>query len=86
MSQVPMLAYQYKRYGLPKKKPMVPIQESSANVGIPNRDSKNVEDFKGDHVLVQSIALMEDIMWSRECSYAVADGDPGRVYEVLKGW
>ena len=23
-------------------------------------------------------------MWSRECAYAVAEGDTGRLYEILK--
>ena len=42
------------------------------------------DDFKGDRVLARSIALMQDLMWSRKCAYAVAEGDTGRVYEILK--
>jgi hypothetical protein len=37
------------------------------------------EVFKGDRVLARSIALMRDLMWSRECAYAVAEGDSGRL-------
>jgi len=45
-------------------------------------DSK--EPFKGDRVLAKSISLMRDLFISAECAYAVADGDAGHVYEVLK--
>jgi hypothetical protein len=73
-----------------------PVQESSANVGALTESGKKKrgsgkqkmatdgKDFKGDRVLSQSIALLGDIMWARECAYAVAEGDAGRVYEVLK--
>jgi len=76
--------------------PVQPMQESSANVGVSNKQGRkkkggkavdaaeDTKDFKGDRVLAQSISLMKDIMWSRECAHAVAEGDAGRVYEVLK--
>lgn len=38
----------------------------------------------GDHVLSNSIAFMRDTLLSRECASAVAVGDVGRVWEVLK--
>jgi hypothetical protein len=72
------------------------VQESSANVGASTESGKKTrasakqktatdgKDFKGDRVLSQSIALLGDIMWAWECAYAVAEGDAGRVYEVLK--
>ncbi|KAF6744764.1 hypothetical protein DFP72DRAFT_1078109 [Ephemerocybe angulata] len=39
---------------------------------------------KGDRVLANSITFMRDALLSREISYAIADGDAGRVYEVMK--
>jgi hypothetical protein len=39
---------------------------------------------KGDRVLSNSITFMRDALLSRELSYAVAEGDVGRVYEVIK--
>jgi len=38
----------------------------------------------GDRVLANSITFMRDALMSREISYAIADGDVGRVYEILK--
>ncbi|KAJ3817574.1 hypothetical protein F5880DRAFT_1492702 [Lentinula raphanica] len=40
----------------------------------------------GDRVLANSIAFMRDALLSRECANAVASGDVGRVWEVLKVW
>jgi hypothetical protein len=39
---------------------------------------------QGDRVLANSVAFMRDAMMSREMSYAIAEGDVGRVYEVMK--
>jgi len=39
---------------------------------------------QGDRVLASSITFMRDALMSREMSYAVAEGDIGRVYEILK--
>jgi len=82
------------------QKPSEPAapQESSTGLGSSAKRSKKgqkgrpkaapqdipPEDFKGDRVLARSIALMQDLMWSRECANAVAEGDAGRVYEILK--
>lgn len=38
----------------------------------------------GDRCLMQSIAFMRDALVSREFTYALAEGDVGRVYEALK--
>lgn len=38
----------------------------------------------GDRVLANSINFMRDALVSREMSYAIAEGDVGRVYEVMK--
>lgn len=43
-------------------------------------------DTKGDRVLSNSITFMRDALLSRELSYAIAEGDVGRVYEVIKVW
>jgi hypothetical protein len=40
--------------------------------------------FKGDRALANSIALMRDAMISHDMSYAIVEGDMGRVYEVMK--
>ena len=39
---------------------------------------------EGDRVLANSITFMRDAMMSHEMSYAIAEGDMGRVYEVMK--
>ncbi|KAJ7623804.1 hypothetical protein FB45DRAFT_728835, partial [Roridomyces roridus] len=41
-------------------------------------------DFSGDLVLASSIALIRDALLIRECGYAMAGGDVGRMYEVMK--
>jgi hypothetical protein len=40
--------------------------------------------FEGDRTLANSIALLHDGIISREFAYATAEGDPGRVYAVMK--
>lgn len=39
---------------------------------------------KGDRVLSNTIGFMRDAILSREVSYAIAEGDAGRVYEIMK--
>ncbi|PPQ76056.1 hypothetical protein CVT26_005438 [Gymnopilus dilepis] len=39
---------------------------------------------KGDRVLANSVTLMCDALMSQELSYAIAEGDAGRVYEIMK--
>lgn len=79
--------------GSPWSEPMT--EDSSTNVGItgkPSADtsSKNKqkappsEPFQGDRVLYRSILLIIELLLCREMAYATADGDPGRIYEVLK--
>lgn len=43
-----------------------------------------VENIKGDFVLARSVSFMRDALISREAAYAAAEGDVGRVYEVVK--
>ncbi|KAF8958799.1 hypothetical protein BDZ97DRAFT_1940816 [Flammula alnicola] len=40
--------------------------------------------FMGDQVLGQSISFMRDAMFAREMTLAIADGDVGRVWEIIK--
>ncbi|TFK73715.1 hypothetical protein BDN72DRAFT_868943 [Pluteus cervinus] len=47
-------------------------------------EAMQVEHFKGDEVLAQSMAAMTGLIWSREIALATADGDPGRIWEVMK--
>ena len=76
-----------------KEKKTSTHQELSASVGEQlqkKRKSKDAteenpkEDFKGDHVLAWSIVLIRKSIWAHECAYAVAEGDLGRVYKILK--
>ena len=72
------------------------MQELSTDVGASTESGKKTrasakqktatdgKDFKGDWMLSQLIALLGDIMWAWECAYAVAEGNAGCVYEVLK--
>jgi hypothetical protein len=48
------------------------------------RVSGSGDEFKGDRTLANSIAFIRDGILSREFSYATAEGDPGRVYDVMK--
>lgn len=70
------------------------VEKSSANIGTTgapadtsSEDKEKAmpsEPFQGDRVLYRSILLITDLLLCREMAYATADGDPGRVYEVLK--
>lgn len=57
--------------------PLVPLKTKKKAVEV-------TENFKGDQVLARSIAFMRDTFLSREASIAMADGDVGRLYEVIK--
>ena len=54
----------------------------------PKKKSQNPppppEEFLGDQVLARSIAFMRETMISREAMLASAEGDVGRLYEVIK--
>jgi hypothetical protein len=43
-----------------------------------------VENIKGGFVIARSVSFMRDALISREAAYAAAEGDVGRVYEVVK--
>ncbi|RDB16838.1 hypothetical protein Hypma_002483 [Hypsizygus marmoreus] len=42
--------------------------------------------FDGDRVLANAILFLQDAGWWIEASYAVSEGDIGRVYEIVKIW
>lgn len=42
------------------------------------------KDFKGDQVLARSVSFIREALFSREMDHATADGDVGRLWEVIK--
>ncbi|KAF9022260.1 hypothetical protein BDZ89DRAFT_1137427 [Hymenopellis radicata] len=62
----------------------------AASSTVPEEDTPGIKihveekGFTGDRVLANSILFCRDFLWWLEVSYAVADGDIGRVMEVLK--
>jgi hypothetical protein len=71
--------------GKPKKQSATQKAASgTSNNASPDSSDASKEAFKGDRVLAKSISFMRDALISRECAYAVAEGDTGRVYECLK--
>ncbi|KAF8185692.1 hypothetical protein BJ912DRAFT_1060520 [Pholiota molesta] len=40
--------------------------------------------FDGDQVLARSVSFMRDAMFAREMTLATADGDVGRIWEIIK--
>ena len=58
----------------------IPVHSSQAS----QEDAMNGNAFKGDWALANSILLLRDGIWSLEVCQAVATGDIGRVWEVLK--
>jgi len=60
-------------------------KQSAQSKRVNNNPSTNTASlFKGDRTLAKSITVMRDFIWQRELAYAVAEGDVGRVYEILK--
>ncbi|KAF6759280.1 hypothetical protein DFP72DRAFT_961391 [Ephemerocybe angulata] len=58
-----------------------PTSQSEKATPTPDTNGRHPN---GDRVLANSIALMRDTVLAREMSYAIAEGDAGRVYEVMK--
>ena len=56
----------------------------SASAQSSDASNKNESEFQGDLLLARSIAFMRDALVSREAAYAVAEGDVGRLYEMIK--
>jgi hypothetical protein len=61
-------------------------QTKRANASTANTTKSISPPFEGDRTLAKSITVMRDLIWQRELAYAVAEGDVGRVYEILKVW
>ncbi|TEB21750.1 hypothetical protein FA13DRAFT_1642380 [Coprinellus micaceus] len=47
-------------------------------------EERNGRHKKGDRVLANSITFMRDALLEREVNYAIAEGDVGRVYQIMK--
>jgi hypothetical protein len=45
---------------------------------------QEADEFDSDRVLANSILFLQDFGWWTEMSYAVPEGDIGRVFEILK--
>ncbi|KAF8596322.1 hypothetical protein BDV93DRAFT_572129 [Ceratobasidium sp. AG-I] len=55
----------------------------------PNKKTLNpseIQGFRGDHCLANSILRMRDSLWHFEFNWAVADGDIGRVMQIMSVW
>lgn len=75
--------------GSPWSPPAAEASDPTAEAPKPGKRGKKKADapepaFHGDMSLAQSIQFMYDSIVSREVSYAVAEGDVGRVYEGIK--
>jgi hypothetical protein len=60
------------------------ISQSARSDGDAISDSGSDQPFTGDHVLQNAILFLRDSIWWTEFCYAVAEGDTGRVFEILK--
>ncbi|KAJ7058623.1 hypothetical protein C8F01DRAFT_1371370 [Mycena amicta] len=73
-----------------------PVPPINATTGATSRKPKNLKGkgkqpdptwpspYQGDYVLVSSIVLLRDGILVRECEYSMAEGDVGRMWEVMK--
>lgn len=61
-----------------------PAQNASSKSKTSVKSDAPTPPFKGDRVLANSIAFIRDALVSREMAFAVAEGDAGRVYEMMK--
>ncbi|KAG6818589.1 hypothetical protein H0H93_003702 [Arthromyces matolae] len=50
----------------------------------PSTSGEKKEKFDGDQVLANEILFLQDAGWWIEASYAIPEGDIGRVYEIIK--
>ena len=67
------------RWTEPQPSTLPPSKKNSQN-SLPTTP----EEFLGDQVLARSIAFMRETMISREAMLASAEGDVGRLYEMIK--
>lgn len=68
----------------PPEAPVESVNESDTESLLDESTHQQFPDFRGDWVLANSILLMRDGIWFLEVCRAVALGDIGRVWEVLK--
>lgn len=61
-----------------------PTQENIKNTKKKKENQSISEPFQGDQVLAKSIAFMRETMHAREMTLATAQGDPGRIWEMIK--
>ncbi len=62
-----------------------PWKPQSAESALASAPSKNPADmYRGDQCLAHSMMFIHDTIISREMTMAVAEGDSGRVYEMMK--
>ena len=62
-----------------------PAKENTKNARKTKKQTnQSAKPFHGDQVLAKSIAFIRDTMHAREFSLATAQGDPGRIWEVVK--
>ena len=62
------------------------VKEKSKHLKTKRKETNSSDQppFTGDQTLAQSCRFMYDTTVSREMVYATADGDVGRVWEVMK--
>jgi hypothetical protein len=75
------------RGAAPQKDPILPSNvsknlKSKSKLGA--QPEKTTTSFQGDQVLSRSIAYMRETMLAREMTLAIAEGDVGRLWEVIK--
>ena len=64
--------------------PSTSSQSSPSNTGAALPPDPSPTSFTGDRVLAQSILFMRDTILSKGAAEAVAQGDVGTVYKILK--
>jgi hypothetical protein len=65
--------------------PLLVFESSQSNATKRSKKEKPMAHHpQGDCVLANSITFMRDTLMSREMSYAIAEGDLGCVYEIMK--
>lgn len=69
---------------LPKATPLAATNQNKRQRGEQEKVVAPAEPFTGDQALAGWIMLMHESILSRELAQAVAEGDPGRVYEAVK--
>jgi hypothetical protein len=61
-----------------------PVKENNQHTKKKKGTELDPGPFQGDQVLAKSIAFMRETMHAREMTLATAQGDPGRIWEMIK--